>query len=186
MFSRITGALDAAAPAILPSLARFVFAATLLSYFWASGLTKLGDGLAGLLFPGSGAYVQIFPRAMEAAGYDLQNLGVFHWAVVLGGTWAEFILPALIVLGLATRPAALGMIGFVLLQSLTDLYGHGAIADPATVGAWFDRAADALILDQRAWWVLGLTVLVLQGGGPLAADRLLRNALFPRPASRPQ
>ena len=80
-------------------------------------------------------------------------------------------MPLLIVLGLLTRLAALGMIGFVLLQSLTDIVGHGA--DAATVGAWFDRASDALILDQRAFWLLALLVLVLNGAGPLSLDRLL-------------
>jgi len=29
----------------LPVLARLLFAATLLFYFWSSGLTKLGDGV---------------------------------------------------------------------------------------------------------------------------------------------
>jgi putative oxidoreductase len=64
------------------------------------------------------------------------------------------------------------MIGFVLVQSLTDIWGHGAAA-----GAWFDRASDALSLDQRALWVLLLVVLVLKGAGPLSADRLLRPRL---------
>ena len=64
---------------------------------------------------------------MEAVVYDTSQMGFFHWAVVTGGTIAEFILPALIVLGLLTRLASLGMIGFVVVQSLTDLYGHGGI-----------------------------------------------------------
>lgn len=158
---------------ILPTLARFVFAAVLLMYFWASGLTKLGDGLPGLFAPSSGAYVQIFPRAFEAAGYDSTQLSLFQHLVVLAGTWAEFILPALIVLGLATRLAALGMIGFVTLQSLTDLYGHGGIAHPETLGAWFDRIPDAVILDQRAFWVFLFLLLVIKGAGPVSLDRLL-------------
>jgi putative oxidoreductase len=37
------------------------------------------------------------------------------------------------------------MIGFIIVQSLTDIFGHGA--DAATIGGWFDRASDALILD---------------------------------------
>ncbi|WP_136634665.1 DoxX family protein [Pseudooceanicola onchidii] len=162
---------------LLPLLARFTFAAVLLPYFWASGLTKLGSGLFGIFSPSLGAYAQIFPKATEAAGYNPDNLGVFHWAVVTAGTWAEFILPALIVLGLLTRLAALGMIGFVVVQSLTDLYGHGAIAHPETLGAWFDKVPDALILDQRAFWVTLLATLVVLGGGVLSLDRLVfRNA----------
>lgn len=159
--------LDRAGDALLPLLARLTFAAVLLAYFWASGLTKLD----GLLSPSLGAYAQIFPRAMEAAGYDASQMGALRTMIVLAGTYAEFILPALIVLGLATRLAALGMIGFVIVQSVTDIIGHKA--GPDTIGAWFDRASDALILDQRAFWVLTLLVLVLKGAGALSLDRLV-------------
>ena len=174
--------LDRMAPLVLPTLARFVFAAVLLVYFWGSALTKLGDGPLGLFRPSSGAYVQIFPKAMEAVGYDTSALGLWHWAVMVAGTSAELLLPALLLIGLCTRLAALGMLGFVAVQTLTDLYGHGAIHQAATLGAWFDRASGSLILDQRAFWVLGLMVLVMLGGGPLSADRALRNAPWARPA----
>mgnify|MGYP002635874144 CR=1 FL=1 len=173
---RISDALNRAAPFVLPTLARLVFAGVLLVYYWNSGLTKLGDGLFGFLSPSSGAYVQIFPKAMEAAGYDTSQLSLFHWAVVVAGTLAEFILPALIVLGLLTRLAAVGMIGFIVVQSLTDLFGHGGIAHEGTLGAWFDRASDALILDQRAFWVLALLILVFKGAGALSLDRVFRGA----------
>ncbi|MFD0858565.1 DoxX family protein [Roseovarius aquimarinus] len=157
--------------------ARLLFAAILMVYFWASGLTKLGDGILGLFSPSLGAYAQIFPRAMEAAGYDASQLGFYHWAVVTAGTWAEFILPALIAVGLATRLAALGMIGFIIVQSLTDIIGHGLSAEPEAIGAWFDRAPDSLILDQRALWIFVLLVLVLKGAGPLSLDRLAARRL---------
>ena len=135
-------------------------------------MTKLGSGLLGVLQPSVGAYAQIFPKAMEAAGYDTSQLSVFHWAVVVAGTWAEFILPALIVLGLLTRLAALGMIGFVTLQSLTDLFGHGGIEHAETLGAWFDRFPDHVILDQRSLWIFLLITLVIKGAGPASLDRL--------------
>ena len=141
---------------VMTTAARFVFAATLLFYYWNSGLTKIGDGFFGILMPSSGAYIQIFPKAVEAAGYDFSQLGVFHWAVVTAGTWAEFLLPLMVVLGFFTRAAAFGMIGFIVVQSLTDLYGHGGIAHEGTLGAWFDRLPDGLILDQRAFWVFVL------------------------------
>lgn len=169
----MAAALDRAGDALLPLLSRFVFAAVLLPYFWASGLTKLGDGVLGVIRPAMGAYAQIFPRAMEAAGYDVSQLGLWHWAVVVAGSWAEFLLPLLIVLGLATRLAALGMVGFVILQSLTDLYGHRGIEHAETLGAWFDRMPDGVILDQRAFWMLLFAVLVLKGAGALSLDRIL-------------
>lgn len=162
---------------LLPLLARFLFVAIFFMYFWVSGLTKLGDGVFGLFSPSVGAYAQIFPRAMEAVSYDASQLTIFHTLVVLGGTWAEFILPILIALGLLTRLAAVGMIGFVIVQSLTDLYGHGAIEEPATVGAWFDKAPDSIIMDQRALWIFLLLVLVFKGAGKLSLDGVLRHRL---------
>lgn len=158
---------------LLPSVARFLFAAIFLFYYWVSGLTKLGDGVLGVFKPSTGAYAQIFPRAMEAANYDAGQLSAFHWLVVMAGTWAEFLLPLLIVIGLLTRLSALGMIGFVVLQTLTDLYGHGVIEEPKTVGAWFDKVPDAVIFDQRALWVFLLLVIVVKGAGPLSVDRVL-------------
>ncbi|GAB4306595.1 MAG: hypothetical protein Kow0058_18900 [Roseovarius sp.] len=171
--TRAPAALDSAGDVILPTLARFLFAAILAGYYWASAMTKIGDGVLGLFRPSIGAYAQIFPRVLEAAGYDTDALSLYHWAVVTAGTWAEFVLPALIVLGLLTRLAALGMIGFIVLQTLTDLYGHGVISEPATLGAWFDKVPDSVILDQRPLWIFLLLVLVFRGAGPLAADRLI-------------
>lgn len=164
-------AVERRADWLLPTLARFVFIAVLFAYYWNSATTKLGDGLLGIFSPSPGAYAQIFPRALEAAGYDISQLGLFHWAVVTAGTIAEFALPVLIAVGLLTRLAALGMIGFIILQSLTDIWGHGA--DAETVGQWFDRVADAHILDQRALWVFLLLVLVVRGAGQLSLDRLI-------------
>lgn len=163
--------LEGAAAWLEPSLARLVFAAVLLVYYWQSATTKLGEGFFS---PSLGAYVQIFPRAMEAAGYDTTQLAAWQKLVVLAGTGAEFVLPAMLVLGLATRAAALGMIGFIALQTLTDLYGHGVIAVPETLGAWFDRVPDSAILDQRLLWLFPLVVLALRGGGPVSLDRLIR------------
>ena len=163
---------------LLPLAARFVFAAVLLMYYWNSGLTKLGDGIFGLFSPSIGAYSQIFPKQLEAVGYDTSQLGAFHWLVVVAGTWAEFILPLLLVIGLATRLAALGMIGFVVMQSLTDVYGHG-VSDLKTLGAWFDRFPDGVILDQRLFWVFILSVLIVKGAGAISVDALLRRRAVP-------
>lgn len=179
VFSAVERSFDG----LVPLLARFVFAATLLVYFWSSALTKLGDGITGILIPSTGAYAQIFPKQMEAVVYDVSQLGVFHWAVVVAGTWAEFILPLLLVIGLFTRLAALGMIGFVVVQSLTDLYGHGGIEHPETLGAWFDKVPDSVILDQRAFWMLIFVTLVIKGAGALSFDRILSRQILGAPAT---
>jgi putative oxidoreductase len=171
-YDKATLPLDRAAPMVLPILSRLVFGGVLLGYFWASGLTKIGSGL---LTPSSGAYAQIFPRVFEKLGYDASGFAFWQKLVVLGGTYAEFLLPLMIVVGLLTRMASLGMIGFIVVQSLTDILGHGA--DAATIGRWFDRASDALILDQRALWVMPLVVLVVLGGGPLSVDAGLRKVM---------
>ncbi|SFT61666.1 DoxX family membrane protein [Sedimentitalea nanhaiensis] len=164
--------LDRLSGAILPTLARFTFAAVLLVYFWKSAVTKMGDGLFGLVMPSDGAYVQIFPRAMEAVSYDSSQLGMLYWLVAVAGMWAEFLLPALVVLGLLGRLSAAGMIGFIIVQSATDIVGHGA-SDPKTLGAWFDGIPDSVILDQRLLWITVLLIIVIKGAGPLSVDRLL-------------
>lgn len=167
---RLAAGLSRMAPDAVGTLARLAFAAVLAGYFWASAQTKLGDGFWGFIHPSDGAYAQIFPMASEAVGYDTSQLGALHWAVAVAGTWVEFLLPLLIVAGFLTRLAALGMVGFILVQSLTDIYGHGIGGDD--LGRWFDRASDALILDQRTLWVTLLLGLVFCGAGPLSLDRL--------------
>jgi len=159
---------------ILPTLARFLFAAVLAGYFWVSAMTKVGDGIFGVFQPSLGAYAQIFPKVMESVGYDVDALSLYHWAVVTAGTLAEFILPALIILGLLTRLSAIGMIGFIIVQSLTDLNGHDKWGDNLVLGAWFDAPSNSLIMDQRSLWIFLLLVLVIKGAGPVSFDRALR------------
>lgn len=171
LYARLSAMLETALSPLLPLLARLTFAAVLLGYFWSSALTKLGPGIFGIFAPSPGAFAQIYPRAMEAVSYDSSKLGLIPHLVVVAGTLAEFILPALIVLGLLTRLAALGMIGFIAVQTATDIVGHGA-----SLGGWFDNASDAPISDQRTLWVFLLLVLVARGGGSLSLDRLLLRA----------
>lgn len=179
LHDRLSGTLETRiAPALLPTLARLVFAGTLLLYYWNSARTKLGEGLAGIFRPDFNAYAQILPRISEAVGYDASQIGGLWHLVVVAATWGEFLLPLLIVAGLFTRLGALGMIGFVIAQSWVDIFGHRVAATDR--GTWFDTVPDALILDQRAFWVFLLLVLVLRGGGPFSADALLRARLRPQ------
>ena len=157
--------------AVMPILARLVFLATLATFFWSSAMTKLGDGIGAIFSPSTGAYVQILPAQMEAVGYDESQLGLFADLIVLAGTWAEFIIPALIVLGLFTRAASLAMIGFILVMSFVDIVGHGA--DTTTIGMWFDNVPDAKILDQRLFWIFLLLIPIARGAGPVSLDAVL-------------
>ena len=178
LHDRIFGALEThLAPALLPGLARLLFVGVLFMYYWNAGLTKTGEGVMGLFQLSSGAYIQILPRAVEAVGYDPSALGALARAVVLFGTWAEFVLPILLAVGLFTRLAAFGMIGFVLVQTWVDVMGHGAV-----LGTWFDRYPDGLI-DVRAFWIFPLILLMLRGGGPISADAALSRWYQPSSAA---
>ena len=171
LFNRVEGVFvrihDTTSPWLLTTLARFLFAALLLVYYWKAAGTKFD----GIFTPSLGAYVQIFPKAMEAVGYDPGQLSVVHTLIVLAGSYAEFILPALILVGFLTRLAALGMIGFVIVQSIVDVVGHGLAGKD--IGRWFDGDPGSLIFDQRALWIFLLVIIVLKGAGPVSADRFL-------------
>jgi len=167
LHNNVLGKLDINAGWLTPTLARLVFVAVLLVYYWNSAKTKLGEGILGFLSPSDGAYVQIFPKAMEAVGYDSSQLGFFHWLIALAGTWAEFILPTLILVGLLTRLAALGMIGFIWVQTIVDVTGHGQ-----KLGSLFDNAIT--LVDQRTMWTFLMLIIVINGAGPLSLDKILR------------
>lgn len=162
----------------LPTLARFAFFAVLYFYFLASAQTKLGDGLLGVLNPADAAYYQIALPAVEAAGGDVAQIDFLPWGLIVRlGTWAEFLLPAMIVLGLFARVAALGMIVFIGVQTLVDVTVHKV--DAATIGALFDRFPDSLIADQRLLWLVPLLIVTVRGAGALSLDRILASR-FPR------
>ena len=159
--------------------ARFVFLAVLYFYFLNSFGTKVGEGFAGFFQIQDGAFYQIAPAAMDAAGGDVSALPFFPWKIIVPlGTYMELLLPALLVLGLFTRLAAVGMIGFVIVQTLTDIYGH--MADAQTIGALFDRFPDSLIADQRLLWSVPLVYLALKGGGTISLDAVLTR-MAPKP-----
>ena len=165
--------------------ARFLFAAVLLVYYLNSAATKVGEGVTGFFSVGDNAYFQILPSVVEAYGYDASQVPFFPYdLIVIAGTYSEFILPILIVLGLFTRIAALGMIGFTLVQSYVDIAFHGV--DAKTIGAWFDRFSDAAIMDQRALWVFLLVYLVVKGAGAVSLDWVLGKKLLAKPPAAHQ
>lgn len=152
--------------------ARFVFFAVLYFYFLNSFLTKIGDGVFGFLSVQDSAWYQIAPVAVDAAGGDIQAIPFFPWHLIVPlGTYAEFLLPLLITTGLFTRIASAGMIGFITVQTLTDIFGHMVGAE--TIGALFDRFPDSAIADQRLLWIVPLVYLVLKGGGRMSLDAIL-------------
>nr|WP_170680379.1 DoxX family protein [uncultured Ruegeria sp.] len=156
--------VDLASNWLTPTLARLVFVAVLLVYYWNSAMLKI-DG--SIFSPSAGAFGQIFPKAAEAVLYDVSQMTFFQRIVIFFGTVAEFVLPALLLVGLFTRLAALGMIGFVWVQTLTDVTGHNV-----PLGSLFDNAIS--LMDQRVMWTFMFLVIVINGAGPISLDRLLR------------
>ncbi|WP_333835205.1 DoxX family protein [Rubrimonas sp.] len=177
LYSRLVAAVEAALePWLLGLLARLIFAAVLFGYYWNAALTKIEPGLLGWLQVRDAAYWQMLPPVVEAYGYDVSAVPTLPWGLIVGlGTYAEFLLPVLIVAGLATRVAAAGMIAFVLVQSYVDIAFHGV--DDATVGALFDRHPGSAIMDQRTLWVFLLAYLVVKGAGLVSLDALLRRRI---------
>ncbi|MFN4206693.1 MAG: DoxX family protein [Agrobacterium albertimagni] len=153
---------------LLGLFARFVFLAVLVPYYLNSALTKF-DGPFSIA---DGAYYQIALPAVDAVGGDVSAVSFFPWGLmVVLGSYGEIILPLLLVAGLFTRIAALGMLAFIVVQSLTDILVHSV--DAGTIGALFDRFPDSVILDQRLLWIFPLAYLVVKGAGLLSLDKLL-------------
>ena len=174
LHGQLMDALERAAGAwFLGLMARLVFASVLLVYFVNSAATKVGSGFPGVLMAKIGAYAQMLPPIAEAAGYDPDKIAFMPWGLLVHtGAYLEFLLPVMILLGLFTRLASLGMIGFIAVMTFVDIQFHGV--DEKTVGGFFDRFPDAVISDQRLLWLFLLVYLVLRGAGSFSADGLLR------------
>lgn len=183
LYERVFGFFDRVTEGwLLPTLARFVFLAVLFMFFWKSAMTKLGDGFFGFLSLSNGAYFQIVPKAVEAASYQPANVSFTADLIVFFGTWGEIILPVLVVVGLLTRLASLGMIGFVVIMTYVDLTAHNL--KPEVVGTLFDGQVNG-IWDQRLLWVVLLFIPVLKGPGPFSLDFIL-GRVFRKRAARPR
>lgn len=169
-YNSATASFAAAADSwLLGLLARLTFALVLMVYFLNSAMTKFEGGPFSIA---DAAYFQIVPPIVEAAEFDTSQVGFLPWgAIVYAGSYAEVILPLLILIGLFTRLAALGMIVFVFVQSYVDIAFHGVKA--ATIGSWFDNISGAAILDQRAFWVFLFLTLILKGPGRISLDSIL-------------
>ena len=154
---------------LLGLLARITFLAVLALYYWNSALTKVGESFFTV---SDSAYFQILgEEGMMAYDFDTANIPFTIDATVFLGTYMEFVLPALIIIGLSTRIASIGMVIFIAVQTWVDIFVHKV--DAETIGALFDRHATGLVLDQRTLWVFLLSVLILKGAGAISLDHLL-------------
>jgi putative oxidoreductase len=143
--------LLAAIPAALPALLlRFALAIP----FWRSGLTKW-DGFLNL---SSGArYLFTEEFRLHIFGQAFAYPAPLPMAFLAG--LGEVILPVLLVLGLGTRFAALGILGMTVIIQLT--------------------VPDGLVNFHLPWFAMALA-LVVYGGGALSADRLIGLAMGDR------
>lgn len=130
--------------------------------FWLSGQTKI----EGLVLDPLGLQVQWgWPRISESAlelfrsEYALPLLPP-EWAALLAAG-AEHVLPLLLLLGLGTRLAALGILGMTLVIQLF-VY--------------------PLAFPTHALWAAAALWLVANGGGRIALDRLLGGRVPPQGA----
>lgn len=172
LYTAVFGTLERITNGWLLGLAsRFIFAAVLLQFFLNSAMTKIGGSITNIFTPTAGAYAQMLPQMMEQVSYDTSQIAFFPYGLmVLAGTWGEFILPVLVVVGLFTRFASLGMIVFIIVMSYVDITGHGAEAK--TIGALFDGEPYAIISDDRLLWIFLLLVPTLKGPGVISLDWL--------------
>lgn len=141
-------------------LGRFSIAAV----FWASGQTKV-EGLAIDLVGGHLEWG--WPRLASSAvdlfrdEYRLPLLAP-EWAALLAAS-AEHLLPTLLLLGLGTRLAALGLLGMTAVIQL--------LVYP---GAWATHGV----------WAAVLLCLIVRGPGVISLDHLLARRLPPDDAAR--
>ncbi|MEQ8665666.1 MAG: DoxX family protein [Rhodospirillales bacterium] len=158
--------------------ARLVLSSVLLVFFLRSAATKVGDGFPGILVPEIGAYAQIVPSVAESVSYDVSQIAFIPWGLIVHlGTYAEVLLPLMILFGLFTRAASMAMIAFIAVMTFVDIQFHGVSAE--AVGAFFDRTHDSPITDQRLLWAFPLAYLMIRGGGRLSLDAVLRQYMRP-------
>lgn len=139
-----TDRLLAAVPADLPLLAlRFALAVP----FFKSGLTKW-DGFLQLSAGAHYLFTQEFKLHLFGAAYPYPAPLAMAYLAGL----AEIVLPVLLVLGLATRLSALGLLAMTVVIQLT------------VPGGWANF--------HLPWAAMALALLVY-GGGRLSADRFV-------------
>ncbi len=122
--------------------------------FWRSGLTKW-DGFLNLSSGARYLFEQEFKLHIFGQAFAYPAPQTMAFLAGLG----EIVLPILLVLGLGTRFAALGILGMTIIIQLT--------------------VPDGLINFHLPWFAMALALLVY-GGGTLSVDRLLGSIFSPR------
>lgn len=116
---------------------------TLAGIFWRSGRSKVDEG----------SWLSISDGTYDLFREDYAGVPLPPEFAAVAATLAEHLFPVLLVLGLATRLSALGLLGMTLVIQL--------FVFPE---AWWQV--------HSLWAALAL-VLIARGGGSLSLDRLL-------------
>lgn len=145
------GRVDRALAAIPSSLPLLALRIALAIPFWRSGLTKW-DGFFNLSSGARYLFEQEFRLHIFGQAFAYPAPLTMAFLAGLG----EIILPILLVLGLGTRLAALGILGMSIIIQLT--------------------VPDGLINFHLPWFAMALALLVY-GGGTLSADHFLGTRL---------
>jgi putative oxidoreductase len=143
LVARVLGLLDSVPYALLAIPLR----AAVASVFWRSGTTKLADWSATLSLFQDEYHVPVLPpeiAAQIAASIELST-------------------PVLLILGLATRPAAAVLLG---MTSVIQIFVYPQ--------SWPDHIQ----------WVAMLLVLLFRGAGAISLDGLIRRHFLPASADR--
>ncbi len=119
--------------------------------FFKSGLTKIGDD-----YMVTSSTIELFKyEYMPYASESLATIGAYL------ATYAELALPALLVVGFLTRPAALGLF---ILNAVAAYYIISVADDYSAAGEW-----------QHITWGVMLAVIFAFGPGGLSIDKLISN-----------
>ncbi len=161
----------------LATVARLAFAAVLLPYFLMTAATEFGGTpySVGPNMPGTllslGAFYQWAPWMVTDIGRGTNNLSILASMFLHLMVFSECVLPVLLVVGLATRTAAAGLMLLIAFTTLIDIFAHNAPAE--IIGAWFDANPFDEIADLRLLWAMLIAIPLTLGGGPLSLDGLI-------------
>jgi thiosulfate dehydrogenase [quinone] large subunit len=136
-------------------------------YEGLSKVTSVSWSAAGYLRQARGPFADIF-RSIAAQPNVLENANTLTM-------WGLTIVGALLILGLFTRLASLGAIGFILLFYL---------ANPPFVGYFYSLPSEGtyLIVNKNLVELCALIVILVTGSGRFAGLDRLVHALFARRA----
>lgn len=119
--------------------------------FFKSGLTKVGDD-----YMLTSSTIDLFKyEYMPYASESIATIGAYL------ATYAELVLPILLVIGFLTRPAALGLF---ILNAVATYYIVSVADDYSAAGNW-----------QHITWGVMLAVIFAFGPGGLSIDKLISN-----------